>query len=252
MRRNNKNMLIVVLALLIAALTAVGLMGKKHFDAKSALENAALAAISAAKNAENTQCPIDFAQLQENNAHIYAWLTIPGTQINYPIHQHPEIDGYYLDHGTEGRPSHEGAIFTEATYNSRDFSDPVTLVYGHRRESEAIFGRLQEAYSDTAAFGEHKTFVIYLPDRELHYEVFAALSYDARHILYNYDFSRSRMFSKFFNSIFDTREIGVILDEDLKPTPEEHVVILSTCLKGDDSQRYLVMAKCMQEIQYGG
>jgi len=251
MRLFNKWLRRTLLLALCAGLLYLGWVTARQMESRKVLESAAVSAVNAVQDAENDVCPIDFAQLKEHNSHIYAWLTIPGTQINYPIHQHPEIDDYYLSHSTQGRTSHEGAVFTEATYNSTDFADPVTLVYGHRRESEVIFGRLQEAYADSASFETHQSFVIYLPERELHYEVFAALPYDARHILYNYDFTRSRMFSKFFNSIFDTREIGVTLDEDLKPTPEEHVVILSTCLKGDDSRRFLVMAKCVQEIQYG-
>ena len=45
---------------------------------------------------------IDFAAMQqETNEHIYAWITVPGTVIDYPVLQHPEVVGYYLDHNLD-------------------------------------------------------------------------------------------------------------------------------------------------------
>ena len=49
--------------------------------------------------------PIDFKKLQEQNPDVYAWIEIPGTNVNYPIMRHPTDDAYYLDHtigGTAG------------------------------------------------------------------------------------------------------------------------------------------------------
>ena len=75
--------------------------------------------------------PVDFAALEEINPDIYAWVEIPGTTINYPVLQHPTKDEYYNDHGADGKYSPYGSIFSQASYNGRDFHEPVTVLYGH-------------------------------------------------------------------------------------------------------------------------
>ena len=45
---------------------------------------------------------IDFAALQEENSDVYAWIYVPGTNVDYPVLQHPEDDTYYLEHNMDG------------------------------------------------------------------------------------------------------------------------------------------------------
>ena len=40
---------------------------------------------------------IDFKSLKEKNQDIYAWITIPDTNIDYPVLQHPTDLNYYID-----------------------------------------------------------------------------------------------------------------------------------------------------------
>ena len=63
---------------------------------------------------------IDFAGLQaKKNAHIYAWISVPGTNIDYPVLRHPTDDGYYLYHNLNGSSGYPGCIYTE-NWNSKD------------------------------------------------------------------------------------------------------------------------------------
>ncbi len=187
--------------------------------------------------------PIDFPALQEINPDIVGWLAIPETEISYPILRSADDDSFYLNHDWQKERASEGAIFIEGAYNGSDFTDPVTVIYGHRRKDGAMFGSLQEAYSDPQSFHEHEEIIIYLEDRELHYQVFAAVPYDNRHILWNYDFSSKRISSAFFQSIYSIHAIGANFDQAAYSQNSGHVVILSTCLYGDKNQRFLVMAK---------
>ena len=92
--------------------------------------------------------PIDFAALEEMNEDIYAWLYIPGTEINHPILQSVRGDNdYYLDHTVDHLEDENGCLFTEYLYNSKDFDVPVTVIYGHRRRTGDMFGQLQELYA---------------------------------------------------------------------------------------------------------
>lgn len=64
-----------------------------------------------------------------------------------------------------------------------------------------MFGKLQQVYSESNALTEHGDITVYLPEKELHYKVFAAVPYDNRHILYTYDFTSKRRYNAFLNSI---------------------------------------------------
>ena len=187
--------------------------------------------------------PIDFSSIQGQNPDIYGWLQIPNTEFDFPLVQRQGDDTFYLTHGSDGAENPAGAIFTESAYNSTTMEDPVTVAYGHQMHAGTMFGKLQATYSQENALEEYGEIVVYLPEKEYHYQVFAAVPYDNRHILYNYDFTDSRQYNAFLNSIYEVRELGAVIDETVSVTPEDHLLILSTCLTGNDSKRYLVLAK---------
>lgn len=187
--------------------------------------------------------PVDFESLWEKNPEIVAWLDIPGTVISYPILFHEQDNSYYLNHNTSNDMSAAGALFIE-DYNSPDFSDPVTLIYGHQmRGGTAFFGTLQPTYEVRERFDAHRTVMLYLPDRQVEFRVFAAAPYNNNHILYNYDFTSSLAHYTFFDRFYAVRSLSANFDEEEYPDFGEQIIILSTCLRGEDDQRYLVCAK---------
>ena len=186
--------------------------------------------------------PIDFAALQERCGDIYAWLDIPDTDISYPVVQNGN-DTYYLTRDIDGNYDAAGSLFTESAYNGASMDDPVTVIYGHRMNSNVMFSTLQKTYSDPEGFAAHREVVLYLPDQEIHAQVFAAVPYDNRHILYNYNFENARMTRLFLNSIREVRAIGANLEPEDFPEEGDRMLILSTCLQGNRQMRFLVLAK---------
>ena len=178
------------------------------------------------------------------SAEVIAWLEIPGASICEPVMRHPEDDEYYAAHDAEGNESMNGALYVQGQYNADDFSDPVTLIYGGSSSETAPFGMLQELYS--GSFDQCRTLQVHLPQKTSQYMVFAALPYSAIHILHYYDFSIARRFDSFFDGVFSTRALGMHLDKENRPAVgKDRVVVLSTGLRGDPLQRYLVMAREM-------
>lgn len=191
------------------------------------------------------QSPIDFQKLEAQNPDIYAWIEIPNTEISYAVVQHPKDDTYYLRRNEQGFYMYSGAIFSEASYNKKDFNDPVTILYGHAMLSGKMFGRLRRTYSG----GKHNAddIVIYQKNQELHYKVFASLPYSDQHILYSYDFSNPSIFNLFFDQILFNKSLGTVINSDVWPVYSDKVIILSTCMSGGN-KRFLVMAKLIKKI----
>ena len=192
--------------------------------------------------------PIDFNALQEGNPDIYAWLQIPGTEFDFPIVQRAGDDSFYLTHDSDGNESLAGAIFTESAYNTTTMEDLLTVAYGHQMHAGTMFGKLQETYSQENALEDYREIVVYLPDKEFHYTVFAAVPYDNRHILYNYDPTDPRRVTAFLNSVYEVREIGAQFSDTVTVSAEDQILVLSTCLAGNSQKRYLVLAVCQTMI----
>ena len=187
------------------------------------------------------ESPIDFEELQQTNPDIYAWLRIEDTSIDYAVVQNPSRDTYYLTHNSDGAIDLNGAIFSQATYNSDDFEDPVTVLYGHNMKTGAMFGNLRASYTDPEFFDEHKEITIYTPEEELTFQVFAAVPYSDELIPYKHDFEEEKDYNNFFDGVFNIRDLSARYDVENKPVFGDRVLILSTCISGTDL-RFLVMA----------
>ena len=90
----------------------------------------------------------------EKNPDVYAWISIPGTAIDYPVLQRENDNTYYLDHTIDHEEKTEGAIFTE-NYNNTDFEDPNTVIYGHDMRNGSMFKGLLD-YRDKTFFDQNK------------------------------------------------------------------------------------------------
>ena len=185
------------------------------------------------------QVPIDFVKLQEINPQAYAWLEIPNTVISYPILQHPDEPSYYLKHSFDNKSSVAGSIYTQH-YNTTDFSDYNTVIYGHNMKNGSMFGQLKK-YRNRDFFNENREITVYMPGRILKYTVFAAYTWNDDHLLLNFDFNDPIFRDSYWRQILALRNMNSIIAEDVAVTADDHVITLSTCT-ANDNQRFLVQA----------
>lgn len=186
------------------------------------------------------EIPIDFAALQEKNPDVYAWIRVSGTSIDYPILQSQEDNSYYLTHTLDREKKAEGAIFTE-NYNSKTFQDPNTVIYGHDMKNGSMFQSLHN-YMDRSFFDSNRDITVYLPEKILHYRIFAAYLYDNRHLLLSFDFWNKEEYQQYLNTIFSMRDMNSFVDTSMEVTNEDKIITLSTCYAGISEKRYLVQA----------
>lgn len=191
------------------------------------------------------EIPIDFAQLQAQNPDIYAWIQIEGTNINYPIVQSAVDNEYYLNHTVEGQEGYPGSIYTE-NWNTKTFTDFNTVIYGHDMKDGSMFQNLHN-YADASYMQQHPQVVIYTPEKKFTYEIFAAVVYDDRHVLHSFDYAFADQRQAFLDSIYNARNLGNVIREDVSVNTENRIVTLSTCMTGQDDKRFLVEAVLISE-----
>ncbi len=196
--------------------------------------------------------PVNFAPLQEINEDVYAWIYIPmgpeKPDIDLPILQSsPDLDyNYYLHRDIHRKYLFAGCIYTQPI-NSQDFTDRVTLVYGHNMLDGTMFSNLP-VFRDKRFFDEHEFFYIYTPGHILTYRIAAAIQFDTRHILNCFDFSDDEVYADWIrNYILEPKVMVRNYRKDLEITIEDRLVILSTCLEHGAS-RYLVEGVLISDV----
>lgn len=199
---------------------------------------------------KSEECPVDFSSLNSINSDIYAWIDIPGTDISYPVLQSESDDSFYLDHDSDKNYNTNGAVFSEYKYNTKSFDDPVTVLYGHDMRSGDMFGQLQSCYSDSDFLKNNDEILIYTPDKELRYKIFAATPYYNMHLLYYYPFEKSYVFNQFFDELYNYRTLSSTYLMDEKPIYGDKVLVLSTCMNNGDNKRFLVMGVLESTQEY--
>ncbi len=189
----------------------------------------------------------DFASMQEDvNEDIYAWLYIPNTKVDYPIVQHPTDDIYYLEHTIEGVKGYPGSIYTEKV-NSKYFTDFHTVIYGHNMKNGTMFHNLRN-YKDETFFKENRNIYVYLPDRTLKYEIYAAYTYDDRHLMYAFDYTIEDVREGYLEDILNMKSSDAVIDRNADVTADSRIITLSTCVGGQDTKRFLVQAVLVEEV----
>lgn len=234
-------------ALILAAIFLSSLLFPR-IDQFMAARTQAKARISVAQTNEQNQednaaNPVDFNALKKGNSDIYAWLYVPDAEINEPILQNSEDSQYYLTHNSVGSMDDSGALFTESTYNSLDFSDPATVIYGKNTRSGRLFSNLQSSFSSSAELSENGQVIVYLPDKEIHYTVFAAVPFRSYHILHYFSFKNPERYQMFLEIVQSIRTVDAYWNSAVEVTPEDQLLILSTTRSGNSNMCYLVLAK---------
>ena len=170
-----KKILSAVAILLIVI--GVIMIGKYVADSKKADDDTKVISTAVVTTESLADNPIDFASLKETNDEIYAWINVPGTKVDYPILQSKESDDFYLKHSaTDKKYSASGAVYTQSM-NSTDFSDRVTVIYGHNGYSDTFFTTLHN-FENEDTFNANPYFTIYTPGKKLTYEEISAFEYE--------------------------------------------------------------------------
>ena len=193
--------------------------------------------------------PIDFPGLKQKNPDIYSWITIKNTNVNYPVAQSDADDNFYLDHDIYKNYSFPGTIYSQSC-NKKDYSDRVTVLYGHNMLDGSMFATLHN-FSDPDFFANNKYMYIYTENRKLTYEVVSAYIYDDRHIMNSFNFNDDKVYAEWQQEALNPRSVSSNVRKDVKLTTDDKMLVLSTCLNGGGDGRYLVQGVLVKDEQAG-
>lgn len=113
-----------------------------------------------------------FEELLAINPDVKAWLTMDGTNIDYPVLQ-GENNLSYINTDVYGNFALAGSIYLDSR-NNGNFNDSYSLLYGHYMDQDKMFGNL-ELYKDEEFFDKYQTGTLILPDRIYNLKTYAVL-----------------------------------------------------------------------------
>ena len=179
---------------------------------------------------------LSFEALQQINPDVFAWLTVYGTGIDYPVAE-TDNNVTYLNTDITGEYSVSGSLFLDCG-SKPDFSGFNSIVYGHYMEQDAMFGSfgnyMAAGYLDSHPYGN-----LYFEGKDHGVEFFVFLEADA------YDSSvyipavipghEESYVENLYEKSMYSREVAV--------SAQDRIVVLSTCTPNSTNGRYLLAGK---------
>ena len=163
-----------------------------------------------------------------------AWITIDGTNIDYPVMQGTD-NVKYLNTDPFGNYALSGSIFLDSR-NNPEFLDEYSLMYGHHMEYGKMFGALDE-FLDELYLNQHTKGTLTIgknAEKVYNLEIFASMKANARNeAVFNPNHGEVRQFIKDHATIYTTEQ-------------SSRIIGLSTCAEGDAVARIIVFCYVLE------
>lgn len=183
---------------------------------------------------------VDFTALKEKNPDTVAFIHMQGNNINYPVVQTNNND-YYLKHAYDKSKNSAGWVFMDYRNNITTLSDN-TVIYGHGRLDETVFGSLKNAL--TANWQANKeNYVIWLTTEKenLVFQIFSIYTIPSENYYIETDFSSSADKEKWLNTMKERNTTSF----DTSVNTNDKILTLSTC-QNNNGGRIVVQAKLIK------
>lgn len=182
----------------------------------------------------------EFEALYQKNSDLIGWLTIPGTDIDYPVMQTPDRPDYYLTRNFDRQTSNHGCIYAREQCDVFRPSDNITL-YGHRMKDGSMFSQL-ERYMDKAFFEENPYLYFDTLQQLQTYEVMAVFLTTATEEGFAYhNFVEAENQEAFDRFIATCRSLS-LYDTGVEATYGDSLLTLSTCEYSQNNGRLVIVA----------
>jgi sortase B len=188
----------------------------------------------------------EYAILYSMYPDVVGWLTVDGTQIDYPVMRDTTGNEYYLTHNFEGKEDNRGALFVSAD-STIDPLDKNIVVFGHNVSDGTQFGELDQ-YLSQDFYQAHPTITFDTIYETGSYQIVAVVK---THVKTEEESGFRYYWSHGYENRAEFQELLDFIDENSIYDTGEHLyygdttVMLSTCEYTVDNGRLVIIAKRM-------
>ena len=264
-RKNMRNRIISICAGVVAAGSLIIFM----IYSKSAYANqAAMDELAALKGTEPVAQNVDqkpvftlaedeeapeildeYKNVYIKNKSVIGWITIDGTNIDYPVMQTVNNE-YYLNHNFEGKEDNNGSIFMDCNCDAV-FRTTNLIVYGHHMKSGKMFGNLKK-YESEDYCKEHNLIKFDTIYEKGLYEVmyvFRDTIKDAGNVGFKYYQFLDAASEEEYDSNMKAMAEMSLYDTGVTAAYGDELLILSTCNGSTSTARFVVVARRVPKDQ---
>ena len=176
---------------------------------------------TASANKSSTPNPT-IQQLKSDYPDVIGWLTVEGAEVSHPFVQ-TDDNATYLWTDLNREYITGGTLFMDF-YNSDDFSDKITVIYGHNMKNGTMFAKLSK-YLDFDYLTENPEVHISLPYSTEHYTIAACMVVDGSdNVIYDNIGEKHDI-----QEVVDFIYANTTVNPDVTLEADSNILILSTC-----------------------
>ncbi|MBQ9684017.1 class B sortase [Candidatus Saccharibacteria bacterium] len=182
---------------------------------------------------------VDFTELKQKNSETVSWISVSGTNINYPVVQTTNND-FYLNHTFDRSYNEAGWVFADFR-NSVDGNDKNMIFYAHGRIDGTMFGTLRNILTSgwlnnvsnytVRTSNEHENAL---------WQVFSVYHIPTTSDYIQTSFLSDEEFQKFTNMLMKRSSFNF----HTNVTGADHIMTLSTCYS--ETERVVLHAKLIK------
>ena len=183
---------------------------------------------------------INLKKLKENvNKDVVVWLSVDGTNVNYPITQSNDND-YYLNHSIKKTKTTDGWTFMDYR-NNENMQDKNTIFYGHNLLNKTAFGSISSLFTDRwFSTSNHKIMVLTQTNKYI-YEVFSV--YYSEPVV---DYLQVSFVDNEYTNFINILKNKSLYNFNVDLTNSNSIITLSTCTE-DNMGRKVVHASLISK-----
>lgn len=188
----------------------------------------------------------EYAELYLMNPDLVGWICLDGTDINYPVMHHPEVQDYYLRKNFYHEYSSRGCIYLREACSLEPHTDNVTI-YGHNMSDGTMFAVLH-GYRDQKFWEEHKTITLNSLTEYRTYEIMAvfpiesSLDSEFKYHLF-VDAANEAEFDEF---VANCKALS-LYDTGVEAEYGDKLITFSTCYRIQHNGRLVVVCKLVED-----
>ena len=183
---------------------------------------------------------VNFSELINVNPNTVAWLSVDGTNINYPIVKTDNND-FYLNHSFDNSYKTTGWTFMDFR-NDVNMTDNNTIFYGHNLLNKTAFGSISNLFGKNWVKNSNKKVIVLTPSKKYTYQIFSVYYIEPEVYYLSTNFYSDVDYKQFLDTIKSRNSIAI----DNSVSIEDKIITLSTCTE-DNKGRKVVHAKLINE-----
>ena len=166
-------------------------------------------------NAAESESPdgfptVDWEYWLSVNPDIVAWVSVAGTEIDYPVVQARSDDPtFYLDHDVYREWNPYGCPYLDAGCAGRGIDSPLALMFGHHMNDGSMLSAFA-SYSDAGFAAEHDVILLQTPEGNAHLRVFAADVVDSNVEHKRLDFATDEELSSWLDELLGRADVALV------------------------------------------